>query len=132
MEAAGTLTTEDGELQVVGSFWFDRQWGMDLTDPHQPWDWFSIRLDNGADIMLFTFPPESQPIALGTYIPADGSPVSLASDDFKILPQSAWISPHTGISYDVSWQVQIPSQGLDLTIVRHSTTTRNSTPDQPH
>ncbi len=116
MRAEGTLVRDGSAVAVAGEFWFDRQWGMDLRNPRQPWDWLSIRLDDGTDIMLFVFPAGGEPVAMGTYVPAGGEPVSLAADEFKIEPLSTWLSPHTGIAYDIAWEVRIPSAGLILVI----------------
>jgi len=116
MNAAGTLAVGGEVLDVSGRFWFDRQWGLDLRNPLQPWDWFSIRLDDGTDIMLFRFPGRDEPVALGTLVPATGEPQHLGAVDFSITPTATWTSPATGIEYDVGWEVAIPAADLLLSV----------------
>ncbi len=116
MNATGTLVIDGEARRVTGSFWFDRQWGVYLVNPWQQWDWFSVRLDDGANIMLFVFPDETSSQAAGTYIPPVGEPVTLAGDDFVITPTNWWTSPHTGITYPVAWTVQLIPQGLTLAV----------------
>jgi predicted secreted hydrolase len=53
---------------------------------------------------------------MGTYVPARGEPLPLDRDHFSVEPRSFWASPHTGIVYETSWAVQIPSLGLDLSV----------------
>lgn len=117
MQAAGTLTVSGQTHTVTGTFWFDRQWGREVTNPWITWDWFSLRLDDGVDIMLFNFPHKSRPALFGTYIPSVGDPVHLTAQDIAITPVEWWISPHTGRTYPVRWTVAIASQRLLLDVV---------------
>jgi predicted secreted hydrolase len=123
MNAGGTLVVSGEPTSVSGQFWFDRQWGLDLNNPRQPWDWFSIRLDDGTDIMLFEFPAPDGPVAFGTLIPPSGEPQTLAGTDFAIRRTARWRSPRTNIAYDVAWEIEIPTAGLSLTLAA-------ATPDQ--
>jgi predicted secreted hydrolase len=102
---------------VSGQLWFDRQWGLDIRDPLQQWDWFSIRLADGRDIMLFRFPGNDGPVAFGTLVPAAGKPQHLSAADFEATPTGTWISPATGVEYCVTWKVAIPTEQLNLTVV---------------
>jgi predicted secreted hydrolase len=117
MAATGTLRIGGSTKQVTGDFWFDRQWGLALNNPLQPWDWFSIRLDDGRRFMLYLFPGETSLLALGTYVPMSGSPAELSGEDFTITPRSTWTSPRTGDAYDVAWTIDFPLQGLELEVV---------------
>jgi predicted secreted hydrolase len=116
MAASGTLQLGDATLAVSGDMWFDRQWGRDLNDPHLPWDWYSIRLDEGTDIMLYTFPGRDGPVAFGTVVPAVGPPSSLAADEFRISPSATWVSPATSVAYAVAWDIELPGQGVALQV----------------
>jgi predicted secreted hydrolase len=116
MQAAGTLQVGGQSYQVAGEFWFDRQWGRDLRDPRIAWDWFSLRLDDGLDVMLFVFRDPQVPVVSGTYMPAEGNPISLAADEIAILPTRWWTSPHTARTYPVGWSIQVPSRQLALEV----------------
>jgi predicted secreted hydrolase len=116
MLAQGTLTVDGQPQQVTGQLWFDRQWGRNVITPTTAWDWFSLRLDDGGSVMLFNFRDLPTPVALGTYVPPTGDPVTLAAGDFVITPTASWTSPHTGRTYPVAWEIQIPSQGIVATV----------------
>jgi predicted secreted hydrolase len=116
MHASGILTIEGEPRQVEGNLWFDRQWGRDLRNPWVPWDWFSLRLDDGTHVMLFVFRSTDPPVALGTYIPDAGEPHELAPQDFIITPVSFWTSPHSGGTYPVSWDIEIALHNLFVAV----------------
>lgn len=116
MAAEGTLQVDGDRLEVTGSLWFDHQWGNDLTNPWLAWDWFSIRLDNGTDLMLYIFPDTTGPVLLGSYMPAEGATVGLSRENVAITPTSYWTSAHTGVTYPVAWRIEVPDHGLDLSL----------------
>lgn len=116
MHAGGTLEIDGRACDVTGEFWFDRQWGRNLQDPWLRWDWFSLRLDDGSDVMLFVFRDTDPPVASGTYVPAAGEPSPLAASDFDIEPVAFWISPHTGATYPVAWEIVIGPHDLSITV----------------
>ena len=47
--------TLDGErFAVTGDSWMDHEFGTSFLEKHQQgWDWFSIQLADGADLMMF-------------------------------------------------------------------------------
>jgi predicted secreted hydrolase len=116
MQASGTLQIRGAAEGVSGTLWFDRQWGRDLTDPLIAWDWFSLRLDNGVDVMLFVFRDSDPPVVLGTFMSAAGDPVHLNAADVVITPTDWWTSPHTGRTYPVRWEIRIIGQELSLEV----------------
>jgi predicted secreted hydrolase len=116
MQASGTVHVNGQPLDVSGTLWFDRQWGRDLRDPWLAWDWYSLRLDDGANVMLFVFRETEPVVALGTYIPPGDPPRALGADDFAIRPTAFWISSHTGGTYPVAWEIDIFPEDLVLTV----------------
>jgi predicted secreted hydrolase len=116
MWAAGTLNVDGEPEGVTGHLWFDRQWGRDLTNPWLTWEWYSLRLDDGAAVMLFTFPEGDPPVSHGTYIPEMGEATPLNGADFEVTPTAWWTSPHTGITYPVTWEIHMPSEELSLSV----------------
>lgn len=114
MAAEGVLTIGGRELRVTGSVWFDRQWGLSLFNPLKRWEWFSIRLDDGVDLMLYIIPAETPvgtgqtPGAFGTVIWPDGSAADLSVTADRLRPTRTWRSPATGRVYAVAWDVSIP------------------------
>jgi len=60
LKAEGTLKLNDEEIPVTGNFWFDRQYG---NYNQQYWNWYSLRMFNGEEYMLFYFPETKYMIA---------------------------------------------------------------------
>lgn len=117
MQATGTLRIDGQDQSVTGTLWFDHQWGRDVDNPWLQWDWFSLRLDDGSCVMLFSFRSSVPPVTMGTYIPAQGEPVSLTSSDFAVTPTRFWQSPHTQNIYPTAWHITIPAQDLTLDVL---------------
>ncbi len=42
--------------------------------------------------------------------------MKLSADDFEMTPLDEWRSPHSGGRYPIRWRVQVPAQGLDVTL----------------
>ncbi len=116
MRATGTLAESGQTHRVDGYLWFDRQWGRDLSNPWLRWEWFSLRLDDGTDVMLYVFPGRATPVAWGTYIPSAGPPQTLDAGDFVVTPTSFWSSPRTGATYPVSWDIEVFPIGLSAIV----------------
>ncbi len=81
------------------------------------WDWFSVQLDNGADLMLFRLrrPDGSiDPHSAGTYIDREGRATHLKQSDFSLEPLALWRSPHSHANYPIRWRIQVPAWKLSL------------------
>jgi predicted secreted hydrolase len=120
-ELTGTgLLYVDGVYQpVLASAWMDHQWGSwQGHDGYAGWDWFSLRLDDDNQVMLFEFRDggQVQPESGGTWIAADGSTEPLAAGDYAVEVLERWTSPETGGSYPVKWQVTVPDHDLDVVV----------------
>jgi predicted secreted hydrolase len=116
MLASGTLQDNGRPHPVSGYLWFDRQWGQDLSDPWLPWDWFSLRLDDGTNVMLFTFRDTTPPVSFGTLMSRTDEPRHLDDRAFAITPTAFWTSPHTGATYPVSWDIEVIPHELSLAV----------------
>lgn len=120
MEAVGEVTLAGEQFQVKGWSWMDHEFSTSaLAEGQVGWDWFSIQLDDGSELMLFTLRREdgtTDPFSAGTWIAPDGSTQALARDDFSIQSTAEWRSPHSGAVYPAGWHVSVPALDLDLTI----------------
>ncbi len=110
LDATGTLTTADGRaLPVSGLGWLDKQWG-NFQATAVGWDWASIQLDDGTDLMLSRlFQGDHDVLSLYGTLRRPGEPVRrLGPDDlvFEPLPNE-WRSPDTGTVYRPAWQVRV-------------------------
>jgi predicted secreted hydrolase len=120
LETTGAIRTGETEYAVKGFSWMDHEYSTSaLGEGVIGWDWFSLQMDDGVDLMLFTLRKEDGSLdefSSGTIIYADGSTTSLKYHDFMITPLSIWRSPETGIRYPSKWKVEIPRENLILTI----------------
>jgi predicted secreted hydrolase len=115
------LLTIDGVRQVVqASAWMDHQWGSwQVEGVYGGWDWFSLRLDDGNQVMLFDFRDRAgnvQAGSSGTWIAVDGSTQHLGEGDFGVEVLERWTSSETAGTYPVKWRVTVPGQGLDVIV----------------
>jgi predicted secreted hydrolase len=114
LEVDGTLNG----AEVSGTAWMDHEWFSELLDASQRgWDWFSIQLQNGTELMLFQIRRTDGTIdthSSGTYIAANGHATSLARSDFELQPLEYWTSPRSGARYPVKWKIAVPSLKIAL------------------
>jgi predicted secreted hydrolase len=121
MATAGTIRMDDMAYAVKGLSWMDHEYstsalGADLVG----WDWFSIQLDDGSELMVYQFRRTDgsiDPFSSGSFIDADGQKTPLAVDDFKLAAESTWTSPHSGAIYPSRWTLEVPSADLTLQFI---------------
>ncbi|MCS6774353.1 MAG: hypothetical protein NZ693_09640, partial [Thermoflexales bacterium] len=120
MATRGRITTPSGTFEVTGSSWLDREWSTSaLEDNTEGWDWFSLQLDDGREVMFFKLREKgtgATTFAKGTYIAADGQTELILRDGAQIVVLERWTSPHTRATYPVRWRFSLPLYGLDLEI----------------
>jgi predicted secreted hydrolase len=120
LSGAGLLYVNGVRQIVLATAWMDHQWGSwGIHSGYQGWDWFSLRLDDNNQVMLFDFRNEDgsiQPESRGTWIDAAGTTRHLALADYAVEVLEHWTSPDTGASYPVQWHVTVPGQELDVTV----------------
>ncbi|WP_411909200.1 lipocalin-like domain-containing protein [Aeromonas rivipollensis] len=114
----GTLTLEGGTRNVTGQGWFDHEWSSSVLAQWQSgWDWFSLQLADGRELMLFRLrtkegrpEPENR---YGILIERDGSSRVLAPESIVLTPGKTWRGPK-GQPYPIEWQLR--AADLNLTI----------------
>jgi predicted secreted hydrolase len=117
MSLTGTIEDHGQPIAVHGLAWFDKQWGNFLV-MGGGWDWFSIQLDDGTDVMLNLIRDRQGivQLAYGTYVSPDGTFHNLDGNQFAVAPLGSWTSPHTGIVYPSGWHTTVGGSALDLTL----------------
>ena len=104
--------------EVAGSAWMDHEWFTHQLEPNQQgWDWFSIQLESGAELMLFQLRQAgggSDAYSSGTYIAPDGRATHLKREDFQLQPLDYWTSSKTRARYPIRWRITVPSLRLEL------------------
>lgn len=120
LDTKGRITIKEDEFEVKGLSWLDREWSTSALGQNQEgWDWFSIQLDDGREIMLYQLRLKDGgigPFSSGSVVEKDGSVKQLSADDFEIKPLHTWKSPKTGIIYPSKWKISIPEYNLELTV----------------
>ena len=121
LQTRGSMTRPDGtEVKVEGLSWMDREWSTSvLSEGQVGWDWFSLQLADGSDLMAFQLRREDgtvDPHNHGTWVDAAGQARNLAAEEFSLQPVRAWRSPDTGAHYPVAWRIQVPGLGVDLEV----------------
>ncbi len=99
--------------QVTGTAWMDHEWfSNQLAADQLGWDWFSIQLENGTELMLYRFRKSGGGLdthSSGIFVDKDGKARHLTYKEFALVPGAARHG-----KYPVEWQVQVPSLGIDL------------------
>jgi len=120
LKSTGTISIGGNNFEVSGLSWLDREWSTSaLGDNQEGWDWFSIQLNDGREIMLYQLRLKDggvDPYSSGSYIKNDGSVKQLSARDFEINSIDTWKSPVTGIIYPSKWEISIPDYNLALTV----------------
>ncbi len=101
-------------IEADGIGWMDHQWMQSMDDAQ--WDWFSVQLDNGADLIFWQIvsPDGSIKSRDLTIMFSDSSvyhTVDLALDKID-----TWVSPETGREYGTVWSLSEETHAIDLKI----------------
>lgn len=113
----GQLVVDGDTLAVNGSSWMDKEFGSDkLSTDQVGWDWFSLQLEDGRDLMLYVLRDSTGVVdhASGTWVDAGGQTRYVSADDFELTADSRWTSPETGATYPSGWTLRIGSESLAI------------------
>ena len=120
MPTTGQLRLDGDRVDVTGTSWMDHEFGTTFLEPGQVgWDWFSLQLDDGTDLMIYQFRRSNgqpDPFSSGTWVAGDGAVTPLAGDQVMLVPGRVWTSPSSDASYPVAWQLRVPSRQADLRV----------------
>jgi predicted secreted hydrolase len=126
MAASGRIATSSDKAEaspgteVTGEAWFDHEWSTSALGPRAVgWDWFSLQLDDGRDLMYFQIRRDDgtiEPLSGGTLVDRNGTARRLASDDVRVDVLERWTSPETGVTYPSRWRLRAPAHDLDLLV----------------
>lgn len=116
----GVLMLDGTAYEVEGEAWMDHEFGTSQLSENQiGWDWFSLQLGNGEEVMLYGLrrPDGSyDPNANGAYVKKDGTRVPLSPKDYTIEVLDRWTSPASKATYPAKWRITIPSQSFEATV----------------
>ncbi len=119
LKTTGLLKTESAAapVRVKGTSWFDHEFGSNqLAVGLVGWDWFSLHLSDGKELMLYFLRRGDgaiEPASSGTMVNRQGKSRHLPLSAVRIDVLDHWKSPHTGASYPSRWRIRIPDEGID-------------------
>ena len=120
LSSEGVLRIGNSEIPVTGLSWFDHEWASNQLAGNQAgWDWFSLQLDDGSDLMLFQIRTKDggrDPNSAGTFVDAEGVATPLDESEFTLEPLDTWSSPESGGRYPVAWRITIPRLNMRLDV----------------
>jgi predicted secreted hydrolase len=116
MEASGTINGQ----RATGQVWMDHEFGSSaLRENQQGWDWFSIQLDNDAELMLYIIRSKdgtADVTSSGSLITDDGQVIHIRREQMRVTPLAKWKSSKSGATYPMGWRVELPSYKVTLTL----------------
>lgn len=119
METIGKIFLKGEAIPVRGTSWMDHEFSSNqLNENLVGWDWFSIKLDNQTELMLYQLRDKNNgkdPHSSGTLIMPDGQSRHIHHHEFTITPKKFWTSPHTKATYPASWTLTLLEGELNIT-----------------
>lgn len=120
LQTSGFVQTDNRRFSVKGLSWKDHEYSTSALSPGQVgWDWFSIQLDEGSELMVFQIRRRDgsiDPYSGGTWINQQGETAQLSKDQFALTVNDWWRSPNSGADYPSNWRLDVPSLNLKLNI----------------
>ena len=120
LRTAGQILVDGETLEVEGTSWMDHEFGTSFLEPSQQgWDWFSVQLDDGTDLMVYVLRQQDggrDPRSSGTLIDPSDVVTPLRVGDYRLVPGRVWTSPTSGARYPVQWRIEVPGAQLALEV----------------
>ena len=121
LDTEGALVLDGDTLSVTGQSWMDREWSTSALGPEQEgWDWFSLQLDDGRDLMYYQLRRTDgtpSPFSEGVIVGPEGETRKLERSDVQIEVLDRWTTPDGTHTYPVEWTLRVPREDIDLTIM---------------
>jgi len=120
LDTRGRLRLGQETFDVRGTSWMDHEFGTTRLESEQAgWDWFSLQLDDGTDLMLYLLRRRDgsvDSVSAGTWMPPDRAATHLTREAFEVRATGRWKSPHSGAEYPQGWTIRLPGRGLVLDV----------------
>ena len=118
MEVSGTIQLEGRAIPVTGLAWMDQEYSSAPLEPGiSGWDWFSLRLSDGSDLMVFFLRAEKggfAPATGGTLIAPDGTLKRIGASQLTLSSTGSWTSPRSKARYPAGWKITAPGVALAI------------------
>lgn len=110
MQASGSVMANGVSHDVSGTAWFDREWSSSaLAEDHVGWDWFSLQLADGRDLMVYQLRTRDggiDPHSYAVEMKEDGSKRIIDMDAVDITVDQWWRS-ETGAVYPIGGRIYL-------------------------
>ena len=115
-EIGGTLTLPNGEVNVTGHAWLDREWSSQpLAEDQTGWDWFSLAFDGGSRMMGFLLrQSDGSFFSSATWIATDGTATPFLDGAFTAVTLEK--TAQEGRDIPTKWRAQLPEKNVDVTV----------------
>ena len=114
-QVSGTLELPNGQVEVTGHGWLDREWSSQpLAEDQSGWDWFSLSFDSGGKLMGFVLRGGAGDFTSGTWISAEGTAEPLEPGAFQAVPLE--VSDVEGRDIPSRWQVSLPAKEVSVEV----------------
>ena len=118
LKASAVVSVAGQPQQASGTAWMDHQWG-DFSTRSIGWDWLSLNLDDGSELMVSVVWEQNghEPITTyGTYVPQEGQAVHVPGKHIAFDSTGSWTSEATGAEYPMGWTLRVEPLEMDLTL----------------
>ena len=130
LESKGVVTIKNQTFDVSGNSWLDREWSTSVLEKDQAgWDWFSIQLNDGRDLMFYKIRRKDNTMdhySSGTLVYRSGTYKILNAEDVLLEETEYWQSPHSGVRYPSRWKISIPKERLEIHITPYMADQENN------
>jgi predicted secreted hydrolase len=119
LKARGEVELAGTRHAVHGQAWYDHEWTSKLLGADQVgWDWFSLRFDSGAALMLFHIRDTQGRVvsSRGSFIHADGRVEAFEEGAVRARVIREWTSPDSGTRYPLGWRLRSQRFDFDLEV----------------
>lgn len=119
LDTRGTLEIGGRRFQVRGESWMDKEFGSNQLEEDQVgWDWFSLQLASGRELMLYRLRNASgeTDFGVGTIVARDGTARYLEPSEWDLAATAWWRSTRTRAVYPARWRLSIPSEDIAIDI----------------
>jgi predicted secreted hydrolase len=118
LKTEGKIFLKGEEASVHGISWMDHEFGSNQLREYQAgWDWFSIQLDNGVDLMFYQVRHRDgtiDPYSSGTIIFPGGKHQYIPLKEFQVEVLEKWKSQKSEATYPSKWSIKVPSHQIVL------------------
>jgi len=116
IKTSGYLQINGKEYSVQGESWFDREINSDYKiDSLKGWDWFSLMLEDGREIIIYRIRGKDKKIDKSSYaafVENNGDLRVINFANLKLTPLNYYKSEKTGAIYPIKWEIKIGDKKL--------------------